>query len=379
MSPFTIAPRGSLFAMPLAVLAFAAQLTACGSDGGVATFLPPGPPTSAGPGNLVLYAAMAAGNRIDAFRLGTDGLLPSEPFDSIFVAEPRRIAVANGVLYATLIDRIIAVKLGADGSMPSIPSSHSLTREDYEPVDLEVRDNILYVAASGIGLVQSFELDQDGNIPVEPSASGQGEFPSDYASLALDSDFLYSGSRDTDFIDAFLLREDGNVPALAEPQDPQDNIALPDDIIVHEGTLYVTSASDRSVRAYKLLPNGFLPGDETSRTRSEEYYEDILIENDILYAAAYNAGRVDLYAINPGGSLPEDPPFYSTFADTAAFPISMVIKGGILYVAQGGLNRIDAYVLDGAGRPSQFPSSSTSPPPGAQQSFPVSIALAELD
>src|SRR5688572_14010243 len=87
--------------VPLA-LAASAGLPSCGSDGGATAFLPPGPPTQQPPGDIVLYAAMSIGNRIDAFRLGTDGLLPQHPFDSIHVENPRRVLVANGVLYATL-------------------------------------------------------------------------------------------------------------------------------------------------------------------------------------------------------------------------------------------------------------------------------------
>jgi len=364
--------------LPFALAAaIAANLVSCGSDDGTDSFLPPGPSTQAPPGDVVLYASMARGNRIDAYRLGSDGLMPRDPFDTIFVENPRRLAVANGVLYATLDEQIISMRLGPDGSLPSVPTSSTLSRERYDPIDLLVRDNVLYVAASGLGFVQSFEIDENGNLPFEPSSIGQGEFASDFLSLALNGPYLYSGARDTQFIDVFLLRQDGNVPPRAEPQEPADNISLPDDIEIRDNILYVTSASDRSVRAYIIQPNGFLSGKQDSRTGTEEYYSDILLDGNTLYAAAYNAGRIDLYTIEPDGMLPGDGPFFRTKADPASYPSRMIMNDGILYVAQAGLNRVDAYVLDANGFPPNFPSSSTTPFPG--QSLPLDLALYELN
>ncbi|MFN2427883.1 MAG: beta-propeller fold lactonase family protein [Candidatus Binatia bacterium] len=374
--PCIAAPALRLLCFAL-ILTAGANLTSCGADGGKDSFLPPGPATQAPPGNLVLYVAMARGNRIDAYRLGTDGLLPEDPFDTLFVVNPRRLAVENGVLYATLFDRVISARLGADGSLPVEPTSTTFTRDDYEPVDLELRDNILYIASSGLGLVQSFELDDNGDLPFEPSGTGQSEFAADFLSLELDGPYLYSGARDTQFIDVFLLDQDGNVPELAEPQEPQDNISLPDDIEIRDGVLYVTSAGDRSIRAYIIQPNGFLGGKQDSRTGTEEYYSDILLDGDTLYAAAYNAGRIDLYNILPDGMLTPQGPFRSTKSDPASFPSQMTMRGGILYVTQAGLNRVDAYVLDANGLPTQFPSSSTTPLQGA--SLPLDLALHELN
>src|SRR5688572_12061018 len=99
-----------LLVVPLA-LAAGSSLPSCGTDGGVSAFLPPGPPTQAPPGDIVVYAAMAVGSRIDAFRLGEDGLMPEQPFDTIHVTNPRRLAIANGVLYATLFDRVVSIRL----------------------------------------------------------------------------------------------------------------------------------------------------------------------------------------------------------------------------------------------------------------------------
>ena len=377
MSRLAASPKLRPF-LPAAVAAYALGLAACGTDGGTSSFLTPGPPTSAPPGDTVIYAAMALGDRIDAYRLGTDGLMPARPFDTIFVENPRRLTVANGVLYASIFDRIISIELGADGSMPISPTSESVTLDGYDPVELVERDGILYVAASGTGTVHSYVLKEDGSLPVDPTGAGTGEFAADYSTLALNDGFLYAASRRSEAIDVFILEADGNVPAAAELQDPQDRISLPDDMEIRDGVLYVTSSGDRSVRAYRIGPNGFLEGEEDSRTASEDYYSGLLLDGDTLYASAYSSGRIDLYAIDDDGMLPEVEPFRRTQEDPASYPADLLMHGGILYVAQAGLDRVDAFVLDGEGLPPAFPTSSTRPQ-GDGESFPIDIAVHELD
>lgn len=350
--------------------------TSCGTEGGKSSFLPPGQATTAPPGDLVLYVAQNVGDRIDAFRLGTDGLLPATPFDTIFVDNPRRLAVANGVLYATLYDSVVSIRLGADGSLPQDPTSVAAPRSDYDPVDLLVNNNVVYVASQGLDVVQSFRLQANGNLPFLATGTGLSQYAADFLSLALNGRYLYSGARDTQFIDVFLLEQDGDVPPESEPQDPVDNISLPDDIEIRDGILYVTSASDRSIRAYIIQPNGFLAGEQDSRTATEEYYSKIMLDGDTLYAAAYNKGRIDLYDVDPDGMLPHRGPFYSTQHDTASYPSTMLMKDGILYVAQAGLDRVDAYVLGNDGLPPRFPTSSTTPARG--ESFPLDIVLYSL-
>jgi 6-phosphogluconolactonase (cycloisomerase 2 family) len=256
--------------------------------------------------------------------------------------------------------------------MPNAPTGQSASRSDYDPVDLIARDGILYVAASGLGVVQSFELDAEGDIPFSPKVNAEGENSTDFQSLALYGDYLYSGARDTQEIELFLLEQDGHLPPVSEAQEPDDNIALPDDIEIRDNILYVTSASDRCIRAYRIQSNGFIAGEEDSRTRGEEYYSNFFLEGDILYGAAYNAGRIDMYHVDPDGMLPEEKPFYKTQDDPSSFPARMVHFNGILYVTASGLNRIDAYALGTDGRPPQFPTSSTR---SIEDSLPLDLAL----
>ena len=374
MSPFAKPARHVVLALSIAL---GAGLAACGTGGGLSTDLPPGKPTEAGPGNVVLYVAMAHGDRIAAFRLGTDGLLPSKPFSTIYVNNPRRLALGDGVLYATLADRVIAMKLGTDGSLPDNPSSTTVGRADYDPEDVIYKDGVLYVAATGLQRVQSFRLEADGDLPLDPTGVGENsQFTADYSSLAIRGNQLYSGARLSQYIDLFTLKADGDVPLLAELQNPQDTIALPDDIETRDNVLYVTSGADRCIRAYKIQKDGYLPGDYNSRTATEEYYASLLLNGNLMYTTAYNVGRIDVYNVNPDGMLPEVAPFLKTYADPGAYPSRMILNDGILYVAQGGLNRIDAYVLDSNGLPPEYPTSSTKPQ--SDDDFPIDMVAREL-
>jgi len=360
----------------LAAAAFCC-VSACGAGGGTSTELPAGPPTSAAPGNLVLYVAMAQGDRIDAYRLGVDGLLPSNPFDTIFVENPRRLAIADGVLHAALGDRIISLTLGEDGSLPAEPSAESEFLDNYEPNEIIVENGVLYVAATGRLRVESYRLDENNLIPTTPTGSGTGSFRGNYVSLELTDGILYAGARRTSNIDVFVLEEDGDVPTAAEDVDPQDRVALADEIVVRDGILYVTSGTDKSIRAYRIRNDGTLPDDFQSRTATEEFYSAMLLNGDLLYASAYNAGRIDVYDIDANGMLPEESPTFRTAADPASYPNELLLHGGILYAAQAGLDRVDAFIIDQNGLPASFPSSSTRPQEA--DSFPADLAMHELD
>ncbi|MBI5504148.1 MAG: hypothetical protein HY899_05080 [Deltaproteobacteria bacterium] len=348
----------------------------CGAGSGTSSDLPPGPTTTAPPGNIVLYVTMAQGDRVDAYRLGTDGLLPAAPFSTMHLTNPRRLTINDGILYVATEDRIVSARLGQDGALPVGPDAQTDVREDSVPLDLIVRNGILYAAITGYGLVESFEL-QDGMVPADPTGVGTGQYPADYVSLELSGGYLYAGSRRSQLIDVFLLDADGNVPDDAEAQDPIDAISLPDDMEIRDNILYVTSAGDRAIRAYRILADGTLPAEQDSRTKAAQYYSSIVLDGTTLYASAYNAGRIDLFTVADDGMLPEEPPFASTKDDPSSYPARMVLRGGILYVAQAGLDRVDAYVIGPDKLPPEYPSSSTVLAPG--DSFPSDIVAYELN
>jgi hypothetical protein len=339
-------------------LAVAAS-TGCGAGTGIVSFLPPGPQTTAPAGNLVIYVSNALGNRVDAYRLGTDGLLFGTPFSTIAADNPRKLAIVGDVLYVSTDTQVLSIALAADGSLPGLPTASTLPIIGADVHEIAVQGGTLYAAYTAEQLIRAFTLTAGGLVPDQSSSQGGGS-SSDYRGIAIANGFLYSASRITGRIDTYLLAPGGAVGAVPEVQDPATLVGGADDLLERNGVLYVTNKFQRRIDAYGILPSGVLPEDSDSETQFEDIYEDLLIVGDMLYASAFGAGRIDTYPLDPvDGSLPDSGPAHSTEADVEAGSGGLTEKNGILYVAQARLDRIDAYALGANGFPSDFPISST--------------------
>jgi len=341
----------------LAACLAALILGGCDAGNGTSTDLPPGEPTTAPPGDLVLFVSESEGDRVVAYRLGTDGFLPREPYDSVSLDNPRTMLLRDDVLYVAMEDRVVALSIGPDGSLPSLPSSQTNPQFDAEATDLLLIDDVLYVSFEDIGRVRAYRLDS-GQLPPDPISSS-GTSISDYRTLASADGFLYAGSLDGTQIDTYIIQADGSLTAEPEPQEPDTEIFRPEDMFVANGMLYSICQSHERIEAFELRSNGHPVDEWTTRTAGEQRYARLLLDGDRLYASGFSKGRIDMYVLEPDGSLPRDDPFAKTAPDAALFPIEMVLNDGILYVVQSGPGRIDAYVLGGDGAPARYPASST--------------------
>jgi len=345
-------------------------VSACGAGGGTSTTLPPGKPTTAPPGDLVIYAALTNDDQIVAYRLGTDGLLQAEPFDSISIENPRDLLLKDGVLYAALKDRVVALQLGADGSLPPLPTSQTTPSRDAEGVDLLILGDVLYVAFENLQRICAFQLEFNGQLTPDP-ISTSGTSTSDYRTIAAANGFLYGATLSSAQVDTYIIQPDGSLPGIPEAQDPVTVVYRPEDILVSNGILYAIAQSRERIEAFDILKNG-LPHDEWDyRTNSVQRYARLLLDGDRLYASGFSKGRIDVFLLEPDGGLPKAPFAYSS-ADAATFPINMVLNDGILYVTQSGPGRVDAYVLGADGSPPLYPSSSTNNIEGSE---PLGLAI----
>ena len=185
------------FALLLRVCAFAiAAVTAltalgCGAGGGKEREVPPGPATSAPPGNVVMYVSEGQGNRVAAYRLGTDGLPPAEPFSTIPLINPRRLLLVDDVLYVCLIDNVVSIEIEPDGSLPDLPTSITPPIAGIDAIDMVKVGDVLYVALEGLRVVAAYPL-QNGQLTSE-SLSFSGTNLSDYRSIANRGPFIYAG------------------------------------------------------------------------------------------------------------------------------------------------------------------------------------------
>lgn len=343
----------------LAAVAFSLAVAwGCGAGQGTERLNPPGPATSAPPGDTVVFVSEGQGDRIAAYRLGTDGLMPEEPFSTIEVDNPRRLILRDDILYAALSDGVVSISINADGSFPPDISSTTTPVININPLDLELIGDFLYVAFEGIRSVSAYAL-EDGQVP--PLAiSLSGTNLSSYTALSSRGRFLYAAAANANRIDTYLVNDDGTLDPEPIPQSPQTRVSLPNDMVLLNGNLYIVSGDRRRIEQYDILNTGLLPRDPLTETKRIEFYSRILIVNDTIYATAFNAGRTDLYGIDPGtGAILTSKPFAKTFADVSAFTNGIMIENGILYVTLSGRDRIDAHILGADGVPATFPSSST--------------------
>ncbi len=346
----------------------------CGSGGGTATALPAAGQTTAGQGNKVLYVAQAQGDRIDAYRLGADGLLPADPFSTLAVNNPRRLTVSGNMLYASLGTSVVSLPLGSDGGLPAKTTASTAASVGASPMESIVRNGVLYVAMSGLSGIYAYTLDSDGHVGEDALSTSRGAFRN-YRTLAVYGDYLYAAARSSFTIDTYIIQGDGSLPDTYETQLPMPIVTTPDDITVSAGTIYAVDQNNERIKSYIIESDGLLPMLADSITDAEERYTDLLVKEGRLYATAYGAGRVDMYLLESDGDLPAGDPAASTYADTAAFPAALVLSESVLYVAQAGLDRVDAYLTAADGSPASFPSSSTT---AVASSFPTDIAIYTL-
>jgi 6-phosphogluconolactonase (cycloisomerase 2 family) len=348
------------------VFALAALLGAygCGGGGGISgnkTALPSGPQTAAPPGDKVVYASLSQDDAVVAYRVGSDGFLPGDPFDSIALEEPRQVLVVGDILYVAQEEVVSSIQLLPDGSLPDSPTATTAPIRDGDASRMIVFNNMLYVSWEGVDRIYTYPL-SGGHVSAQP-VSGSGDSATNYIPIVRAGAFVYAGTRDQARIDAFRIQPDGSLDPDPEDQDPEARIFDCKDILHRNGILYAIEQDDRRIVTFTIQGGGRLPDEPDSKTQSRQAYAYLLLDGeDRLYASAFNDGRIDLYIIPPGGLFTDKPrqrEVAHTWSDTASFPTQMIIDNGILYVSQMGIGRIDAYVLGSDGSPPDFPSSST--------------------
>jgi hypothetical protein len=352
-------------AVAVGVLALAALLgtQGCGGGGGGGskTELPAGPQTSAPPGDTVISASLSHDDAVVAYRVGSDGFLPGDPFDSIALEKPRQVLVVGDILYVAQEDIVSSIQLLPDGSLPDSATATTAPVNNGNASRMIVFNNMLYVSWEDVDRIYAYPLSA-GHVSTEP-VSISGDSGTNYIPIVRVGPLIYAGTRNQARIDAYRLLPGGALNSVPEAQDPEARIFDCKDIIQKNGILYAIEQDDRRIVTFTIQGGGRLPDEPDSETRSSQAYAYLLLDGeDRLYASAFNDGRIDLYIIPPGGLFTENPrqgEVAHTWSDTASFPTQMLIDRGILYVSQMGIGRVDAFVLGADGSPPDFPSSST--------------------
>src|SRR5262249_19710601 len=162
----------------------------------------------------ILYATAASQDRVDGFCVRNDGSLAPTPTVKRCVgtpsrctpgggtddnaphhAEPRRLVVANGVLYVAELDRVEAFSIGPHGGLEKLGSTEVLTKgkdgNNMEAVDITTSPDgsLLYVAERGPDQVVAYSIPLASDAQL--TSCIQGESNADYLALTVHAGNLY--------------------------------------------------------------------------------------------------------------------------------------------------------------------------------------------
>lgn len=357
---------------------------------------------------------------------------------------PRRVVVNpndSSILYVATKDRVQVVRLRAGGGSACIAEVTSDEEvvpgaDESDPVDMVVDpsfgNGILYVASRGGNRIDAYPIADDGTIPPLPTSCIVGGGNSDFAALApLGDGFFAAGGAVQIEIHPrvqgqFLPEPDPQATATATsaptpsptpgPDDtPAPSVPSPQTTTCLDARLVSTPISvigaalvtqmlfDTSVSAplgqlfiaeevserlftFPVNADGVISDSDSSNTKRAGVYQRMLRHRhgaaEVLYSSVFNEGRVDAFLLE-NGLLP-DATFSRTAEDPRTLPVGMVVDptGTILYVSQGGYDRVDGFRIRSDGGLPDEPSTSTAPPTDAEgrsvSTFPDDVAIVPL-
>jgi hypothetical protein len=392
----------------------------CGDDGNCVPA--PVSPCHLGDGNTRGLAVYRLGNTGLLLGNTPNGAQPEQRIATD--DNPRRVVVHPTdprFLYVATLRRVQVIRLGANGSACIAESkSDDEVREgaeDADPVDMvidpTVGNGILYVAGRGSDRIDAYPIADDGTIPSLPSSCIVGGSNSEFASLAPMGDgfFAAGGSVRIEIHPRvqgqFLAEPDPNstvtptpLPTASPSPDPDATpgpstpspapstcldarlVSTPLSVIGSAivtqmffdpsasaplGKLFIAEEVSQRIFTFPVNADGVIADDDSSSTKRAGVYQRMLRHqrpgSDILYSSVFNEGRVDVFRLE-NGLLPDET-FSRSAEDPRTLPIGLAIdgpNGTILYVAQGGVDRVDGFRIQADGGLPDEPATSTGPP-----------------
>ncbi len=358
---------------------------------------------------------------------------------------PRRVVVHPTdptLLYVATRDRVQVVRLRTGGGSACIAETKADKEvkdgaPDDDPVDMVIDpkfgNGILYVAQRGTNRVDAYPIADDGTIPPLPTSCIVGGGDAEFASLTTMGDgFFGAGGSVRIEIHArvqgqFLPEPNPNatgtptpVPTASPSPDPDATpgatepspapstcvnaglvstpISVISSAIVTQmffaesvskplGDLFVAEEVSQRLFTFPVNADGVIDGNDDSSTKRAGVYQRMLRHqhgaNDLIYSTVFNEGRVDVFRLE-NGLLP-DKTFSRTAEDPRSLPVGLAVDetlGSILYVTEGGYDRVDGFRIQSDGGLPDEPVTSTAPSTDAAGNplvtFPDDVAIIPL-
>jgi 6-phosphogluconolactonase (cycloisomerase 2 family) len=393
----------------------------CGDHGACVT--PPAGPCHLGDGNTRGLAIYRLGNTGLLFGNSAEGAVPEQHI--ALDDNPRRVVVNPRnptILYVSTRERVQVVRLRAGGGSACIDETAREQdvrpdAEDMDPVDMvvdpSIGNGILYVATRGSNRVDAYPLAEDGTLESLPQSCIVGGGGAEFTALTpLGEGFFAAGGSSRIEIHArlqgqFLPEPDPNATRTATPAPTASPTPAPDQTpgptspsperstcfdarlvttplsvigaaLVNQlafdpsasaplGQLFIAEEVSQRIFTFPVNADGIIADNDSSSTKRAGVYQRMLrhrhLGQDILYSSVYNEGRVDAFRME-NGLLPDES-FSRTAEDPNALPVGLVVddpNGTILYVAEGGLDRVDGFRIREDGGLEDEPVTSTAPP-----------------
>jgi 6-phosphogluconolactonase (cycloisomerase 2 family) len=331
------------------------------------------------PNACALY--VATGNTIEVFQIAPNGRLSRFDHDDDTLERMRSIKPANyqfltvhpdgHSLYTALtaLDQIRQYALNPDGSLRKAPgdkdppvTSCVQGNEDTRYQGLVATPTHLYASSHVPLQVDIFPLASDGGIETVPNRPNRDEETPEVPSVVTDCErktprfapmFSTSGKNTSS----------GNSKRFGNPKTLL--LDAPNSLI------YVVDRFRGRIYGCPIGADGGLPdcpkddkddtnntGRETMKSKQSAAYEQMTLSEDgMLFASVFPAGRVRAFRPVPDeGKIKRRK---GKSSDVFATPVALATDGRIMYVAQGELDRIDAFAIDDEGFADEDPRWST--------------------
>ncbi len=367
------------------------------------------------PGTTPVPGACDVGNGntrgLSLYRLGVNGNFLADPADPTTGAppeqriptadNPRRILVSATdptIVYVATNERVQVFRLAPNGDSRCIAqtlSEHEAdarVNHDLDPVDFAldptIGNGILYVAGRGSNRVDAYAIADDGTIGSTPTSCIIGPSDAEFTSMSLlTRDFVAASGRSR--IEVYRRVEGLFPPPTPAPSatptagptpgcfggqvvtQPVSSIGaaiVTDTFFLPSGSapigeLFVSEEVSERLFTFNIDPGGIINGNETSSTKRDGFYQDIRLRSiggdSLLYASVFQEGRLAVFRLN-GALLPNEA-FSKTEKDPKTLPVGLAIdeSTSTLYVAEGGIGRVDGFRIQPDGSLASVPATST--------------------
>jgi hypothetical protein len=399
----------------------------------------PTPAATPIPGGATVACDLGHGNTrgLSIYRLGVGGLLlddprkPGTPDDAEQVVgtadNPRRVVIHPNdpsLVYVATDERIQIFRLAAGatrciGQTKSDQEIDPNVTKPLDPVDLAIDptigNGVLYVAARGASRIDAYTIAGDGTVPDAPTSCVVGLGSAQFSAVVpLTNDFVATGGQDA--IEVYR-RVDGQFPppspALSTIPTPSPSpgfacvgalfasqpvssigSALVTDMSFAPsaaaplGQLFIGEEASLRIFTFPIDTAGVIADTDSSQTARAGLYQRMLpyargTDSVIVYASVFDQGRIDAFRLE-NGLLPHES-FSHTAEDPFTLPVGLAIDSSaanILYVAQGGIGRVDGFAIASDGSLGNVPTTSTrqilGPRGNVLETFPDDLAIVNL-